>query len=52
MAEMNQNKNNQINQMQCENFMLPWKLMNSTINKTFNTCSTESLLLRYKKTSK
>ena len=26
--------------------------MNSTINKTFYTCSTKSLFLRYKKTSK
>ena len=26
--------------------------MNSTINKTFYTCSTESLFLRYKKISK
>ena len=35
--------------MQCENFILP---LNSTINKTFYTCSTESLSLRYKKISK
>ena len=32
--------------MQCKNFVLPWKYMNSTINKTFYTCSTESMLLR------
>ena len=38
--------------MQCKNFILPWKWMNSPINKTFYTCSTESLLLRYKKISK
>ena len=38
--------------MQCENFILPWKKMNSIINKTFYTCSTESLFLRYKKISK
>ena len=36
MAELNENKNsnNQIDQMLCENFILPWKYMNST----FNTC--------------
>ena len=38
--------------MQCENFILPWKKMNSTINKTFCKCSTESLFLRYKQISK
>ena len=38
--------------MQWENFILPWKQMNSTINITFYACSTESLLLRYKKISK
>ena len=38
--------------MQCENFVLPWKLKNSTINKSFYTCYTESLFLRYKKISK
>ena len=38
--------------MQCENFVLPWKLKNSTINKTFYTCYTESLFLRYKKISR
>ena len=45
-------QNIQIEQMQCENFILPWKKMNSTINKTFCTCSTESLFLRYRKISK
>ena len=44
-------QNNQIDQMQCENFILPWKQMSSTINKTFYTCSTESLLLMYEKIS-
>ena len=38
--------------MQCENFITPWKQINSTINKTFYTCSTESLFLRYKKIPK
>ena len=37
----------------CEKtFVLPWKQTNSTISKTFYTCSMESLLLRYKKISK
>ena len=35
--------------MQCENFILPCKYVKSTINKTFYTCSTELLFLRYKK---
>ena len=51
MAKLNEGKkiqNKQFEQMQCENFILPWKKMNSTINKTFCTCSTESLFLRYK----
>ena len=37
--------------MQCENFILPWRYMNSTI-KTIFTCSTESLFLRCKKVVK
>ena len=45
-------QNNQIDQVQCENFILPWKKMSSTINKTFYTFSTESLFLRCKKISK
>ena len=36
--------------MQCENFILPWKEMNDTIDKAFYICSTESMLLRYTKT--
>ena len=36
---------NQIDQMQCKNFILPCKWMNSTNNKTLNTPSTKSLLL-------
>ena len=42
----------QINQMQCEKFILTWKWMSSTISKTFYTCSPESLLLSYMKISK
>ena len=38
--------------MQCENSILPWKEMNSTTNKTFYICFTESFFLRYKKISK
>ena len=38
--------------MQCENSILPWKQINSTINETFYICSMESLFLRYKKISK
>ena len=55
MAKLNEGKkiqNKQFAQMQCENFILPWKKMNSTIYKTFCTCSTESLFLRYRKISK
>ena len=55
MAELNQKKkiqNSQINQIQCENFILPWKKMNTTIHETFCTCSTESMFLRYKQISK
>ena len=37
MAELNQNKNS--------------KQLDSTINKTFNTCSTESLFLKYNEIS-
>ena len=44
-------QNKQIDQMQCENSILSWKLISDTINKTFYTCSTESLFLRYKKIS-
>ena len=36
MAKLN--KNNQIDQMQCENFILSWKKINSPINKIFNAC--------------
>ena len=45
-------QNNEIDYMQCENFILPWKQINSTINKTFYIYSMESLFLRYKKISK
>ena len=38
--------------MQCEKFILPWKLTDSTINKTFYTHSTESLFIKNKKGSK
>ena len=38
--------------MQCKNFILPWKKMNTTIDKTFYTCSLESLFLMYKIISK
>ena len=37
--------------MQCENFILLWKQMNSTINKTLYTCFAESLFFRYEKIS-
>ena len=37
--------------MQCENFILPWKKINSAINITFYTYSTKSSFLRYKKIS-
>ena len=52
-AELNQNKTSKkSNQPEhCENFILVWKQMNSTVNKTFRTCSTKSLFLRYKKIS-
>ena len=45
MAELNPNQiqNNQMDQKLCEKFILPWKLVNSTINTTVYTCSTESL---------
>ena len=38
MVELNQNKKwkKQIDQMQCENFLLPWKQMDSMIKKTFH----------------
>ena len=41
-----------MDQMQCENFILPSKNMNSTIKETFYTCSTELLFSRYEKISK
>ena len=41
-----------MNEMQWENFILPWKEINSTFIKTFYTCCTESLFLRYKRISK
>ena len=37
--------------MQCENFVLLWKLINSTTNQTFYI-STELLFLMYKKIPK
>ena len=54
MAELNQNKNSE----QIDGANVVRKLyftlekMNSAINKTFCTCSTESLYLRYKKVFK
>ena len=52
MAELNEKKkfqNNQIDQMQCENFIyLRNKWIAQLINKTFYTCSAESLFLRNK----
>ena len=39
-------QNNQIDQMQCENFILPLKLINSTINITFYTCSIRIVVLK------
>ena len=39
-------QNNQIDQIQCENYILPWKQMNSTISKTFYLFSTQSLFLK------
>ena len=45
-------ENNQIHQMQYEYFNLPWKKMNSTINKTLYTCSIELLFIRHKKIPK
>ena len=47
MAELNKIKiqNNQIDQMQCENFILSWKQIKSTTNKNLCTCSAESLFL-------
>ena len=54
MATLNQNENSK--QPNPPNavwkFCLPWQLMNSTINKTFYRCSTQSLFLKYKKISK
>ena len=54
MVELNQNKNlKQLDRIDAvRKRILLWKQMNSTINKTFYTCSTESLLQRYKKISK
>ena len=52
MAELIQKKKNSkqaMDKMQCENFISPWKWINSTVNKTFYTCYAESLFLRYKK---
>ena len=44
MVELNQNKNSK--RPDC---ILTKKKMNSTISKTFYTCSTEALFIRYKK---
>ena len=54
MAELNQNKNSkQLDRPYAvRKVILPWKQMNTTINKTFYTCSIKSLLLRNKKISK
>ena len=45
MTELNQNKSSKPpnDQMQCENFNLPWKLMNNTFNTISFTCCTEQL---------
>ena len=47
MAKLNQNENNQINKIQCENFFY---LVNKLIAQL--TCYTESLFLTSKKISK
>ena len=49
MAELNQNKNSkQLDRPGAmRKLILPWKQMNSTINKTFYTFSTDSLCLRW-----
>ena len=59
MTELNNKKktdkktqNTQIDQLQCENFVLPSKSMNSSINETFYTCSIESLFLKETRTLK
>ena len=54
MAELNQDKNSkQLDRPDAvRKLCFTWKKMNSTINKTFYTCSTESFFLRYKKISK
>ena len=54
MTELNQHKNSkQLDQPDAMRKLIsPWKEINSTINKTFYTYSTESLMLSYKKISK
>ena len=52
MAELNQNKNRPDRPDAVWKLFLPWKYINSTINKTFCTSSTESLFSRYKQISK
>ena len=52
MAELNKNKNSKQLDRQDAVRKLYFTLMNSTINKIFYTCSTESLFLRYQKISK
>ena len=49
MVELNQNKNlKQLDRPDAiRKLISPRKYMNSTINKTFYTCSTELLFLRY-----